>query len=291
MTLKHLEIFRAVCREKTMTNAATILHMTQPAVSRAIAEMENHYKKRLFNRIGKRLSLTDDGEQLLTDAENVLKAYETLEVNIGLTKPSALLKVGCSLGIGFGYMEEYLQAFEEVCPMTKVHVMENPTSVLQTYLLSGELDFAIVEGYITDPSLVTTPFFDDELVLLAPPSYPLADGHCVKAKELPEHDLLLLDRMTATRGIFDNVMASHGIHVSPIWTGINPSVLLRMAREGKGITVVSRHWAEKDLADGTLVVLPAEFSMHRTYSLVYHRSKYLPPEAFTFMELCKKITK
>lgn len=291
MTLKHLEIFRTVCREHSMTKAAELLHMTQPAVSRAVAELEEYYNKKLFDRIGRRLLLTADGQAFLADTEEVLRSFETLEINAGKRKAQNTLHIGCSMGIGFGLMPAYLECFRQECPDTRVLVTENATSVLKQYLVAGELDFAIAEGFITEDCFTKDSFFEDELLLLASPGHPLADGHTVNFDELKSQDFLLPDRMTATRELFDHVMAAHGINITPVWTGINIDVLVRMAKAGAGVTVLSRKWVEKELEEGSLKVIPAEIRMPRAYSFVWHRHKYLSDEALRFMAICRRLTK
>ena len=287
MTIKHLSIFCAVCRERSMTAAAEHLHMTQPAVSRAVAELEGYYKKKFFDRIGRRLLLTSDGLQMLNDAERVLTAFETLESHNGLQRAASALNIGCSLGIGFAYMEHWLEAFKSACPDTRVYITENPTDILQQGLLTGELDLAVTEGFITNSSLLSMPFRRDELLVLAAPGHPLAEQQTVSAEELSGYDFVLPDRITGTRALFDNIMASRGITIRPIWSCTDFNALLRMARQGRGLTVLSRTWADESLKSGTLVPLPVDFTMFRQYSVVYHRNKNLPAEALKFMDICR----
>ena len=113
MTLLHLEVLCAACRENSMSGAAKRLHLTQPAVSRTIMEIEKHYGFKVFERINKRLFLTEHGRQLWNDSERVLKDFGVLEQNAQNSSKISSLQIGCGIAIGTILMPELIMSFHE----------------------------------------------------------------------------------------------------------------------------------------------------------------------------------
>ena len=121
MTLHHLEVLCAACRENSMSGAANRLHLTQPAVSRTIMEIEKHYGFKVFERINKRLFLTEHGRQLWNDSERVLKDFGVLEQNAQNSSKISSLQIGCGIAIGTILMPELIMSFRERYPHSGEH--------------------------------------------------------------------------------------------------------------------------------------------------------------------------
>lgn len=287
MTLHYLQIFCMVCRENSVTKAAAKLHMVQPAVSRVIASLEDHYQTRLFDRIDRRLKLTPAGNQLWADAEQVLADFERLEANIGARRQNPRLRVGCSIGIGSLFMRHYLHLFKQDFPDVQVLVSENHTSAVKEKLLANELDFAVVEGFVTEENLVSEPFYDDELIPVCAPDYPLTRLPEVTMADLAADRLILPEPGTGTRDLLESVAAASGCRLVPIWSGLNYPAMMELARDGIGVTVLSIHRVRADLENGSLVVLKNHLNLTRRFSIVHHRNKYLGDAARGFMEVCR----
>lgn len=288
MTLHHLEIFCMVCRESSMTKAAEKLHIAQPAVSRTISSLENYYHVKLFERIDRKLRLTPEGSRLWTDAEQVLADFERLENNLGNQREAPKLRVGCSIGIGALFMRRYLDLFRERCPEIRVMVSENHTSAIKEKLLANELDFAIVEGFVTEESLISEAFFDDELIPVCAPDYPLASKDEITMEDLASDSLILPEPGTGTRDLLTSAAAAAGCLLDPVWSGLNYPAMLTMAKEGLGVTVLSRHRVAADIQNGSLIPLKNQLHLNRKFSIVYHRNKYLCRAASEFMEICRQ---
>lgn len=288
MTLRYLEVFCMVCRENSMTKAAEKLHMVQPAVSRTIAALEDYYQVKLFERIDRKLRLTPEGSRLWTDAEQVLADFERLEANLANRRESPRLRVGCSIGIGALFMRRYLEAFHEKYPNVRVNVSENHTSAIKEKLLANELDFAVVEGFVTEENLISEGFFDDELIPVCAPHYPLAQKTKISLKDLATDVLFLPEPGTGTRDLLTSAAAATGCLLDPVWSGLNYPAMLDMAKEGLGVTILSRHRVAAGIAEGSLVALPIDQPLTRKFSLVYHRNKYLSETARTFMDICRQ---
>ena len=167
MTIRYLTIFLAVAEYGTMSAAAEHLYLSQPTISQAIRELEKHYNGLLFERLGKKLYLTDRGTLLLPQARELVNRFtevEELMLNQGQT---SILKLGSTLTVGTCLTPTVMLKLEESTPGLEVHSYVSNTLEIEQKLLKSELDAAVVEGEIQSPDLVVIPIIDDCLVLAA----------------------------------------------------------------------------------------------------------------------------
>lgn len=120
MTLRHLRIFVTVCETGSMTAAAQILYIAQPAISLAVSEMEEHYKVRLFDRISRRLYLTDSGRQALEYARHIIALFDEMEQGVGGGQAAKELRIGTSITIGSCLLPGYIRELKERFPSLTV---------------------------------------------------------------------------------------------------------------------------------------------------------------------------
>ena len=164
MTLRHMLIFRTVCEtDCNATRAAEALHMTQPAVSLAIKELECYYGVRLFDRIGRRLQITDAGRQFLQYAIHISDLFADMETGLRNWGTRGMLRVGASITIGSQFMPSYVKAFSGQFPGIDVRVVIEQADRLEKKLLANELDCALTEGIAHDPSIVSQAYMEDRL--------------------------------------------------------------------------------------------------------------------------------
>ena len=120
MTIRHLRVFVAVCRERGVPRAAQRLHMTQPAVTRAIQELERHYGVRLFERLGRRLSLPACGERAFAEAVHLVDAFDGMERGLRSWEEQGVLRVGATITLGTVLLPAAAAAFERRHPALRV---------------------------------------------------------------------------------------------------------------------------------------------------------------------------
>ncbi|MDO5562410.1 MAG: LysR family transcriptional regulator [Synergistaceae bacterium] len=290
MTLKHLLIFCTVCEENSMTKAAEKLCMTQPAVSRAVGELEKYYSVKLFDRVDHRLYLTSFGKKMWEDGKNVLLSMERLENGQRLESVSAELKVGCSIGIATSFMRGCLDRYYRKYPETVIRVTESHGSSIEEMVLLNELDLGLIEGEPHIPSLVAVPFRKDDLVAVCSPHHPLAgrakEGSLpLSLKDLNDAGLCIPGKGTGTRASLEGLAANEKIALTPIWSTVNYPHILQYAAEGVGAAVLSRHLLTDYLRDGILVELKTSFHIERSSYVIRNKNKYLSLNAGYFVGL------
>ena len=286
MTLRHFRIFQSVCRAGGMTAAASALHISQPSVSQAIRELEEHYGTALFDRFGRQLHLTPAGRALLGYATHILALeHQAGEAMRGFATESPIA-VGATLSIGESVFVPLLTAFRAAHPETKIFSRIGNTHELETRLLADELDVALIEGDITSPYLTARPFLDDELVFLAAPTRGLLGE--VASEAIAGAPFFLREEGSGTRELFVSAMKAAGIPFETAGVYNNSASILQAVAADFGLAALSRRIAAPYLTDGRL----ASFTVpgvvfRRTFRVVCHQSKYLTPALRAFLAFCE----
>lgn len=148
MTLRHMKIFLAVYQTQHMTRAAQQLRMTQPAVTRTIQEIESYYGIRLFERINRKLYITEAGRLFYSYAIHIVDSFDQMEKGLRNWDQLGFLRVGASIAIGTELLPRVLVDFQRKYPHLRVRSTISNGSALQQALLDNELDFAVIEGNI-----------------------------------------------------------------------------------------------------------------------------------------------
>ena len=282
MTLRHFQIFLCVCDEDGMTRAAEKLHISQPSVSQAIRELEEHYGTRLFERLGKKLFLTAAGEELLQYARHIAGLVDRSESAMRDFAAGSPLRIGATLSIGESVFILLLDRFRKTSQQQVISSIHN-TATLEKALLNDELDLALVEGTIHSPYLKERAFMADELVFLTAPDNP--PPHTIA--ELSRLPFITREEGSGTRELFTRKMSEQGIKPEIIGTYNNSESIKQAIMAGFGIAVLSERVARRELAAGNLMqfAIPG-ISFTRTFRIVCHINKYLTPAMEKFISLC-----
>lgn len=293
MTIRHLKVFICVCKHGNMTKAAEELFIAQPAVSNTIAEIEKNYNVKLFERINKRLFLTDEGKKLLIKAQEVISAFEDFEEQALNSSKKPLLKIGSSLTIGKQKLPWLLRKLKENFTDIDFQISINQTSVIESKILNGSLDFAFIQGRPSDPNINSKLVDCNNLIAVCGKKYDMPDT--VTLKELCKYDLLLREDESVSREFLDHIFALENIIVTPIMESISNQALISAAGQNLGVTIMPEALLTRQLANGGLrkiTVLDYEFA--RNSYIIYHKDKTftsVKKEIFDFSYKTYKTTK
>ena len=283
MTIRHLEIFVQVYREKSITRAAEKLYMTQPAVSVAIRELEKQYDVALFERLGRRLYVTGAGEALYARAVQMLEEFRGLEQ--GLERKTAL-RVGSSVTLGNFILPRVAAAWQVRHPESPLQVTVANGGRLQQMLRDNLLDVAVIEGAVNGAELETRPFRQDRLVLVLPQGHPLTVPEHITLAQVLEYPLLVREEGSAGRHCLEQVLARRGLQAERRWESIDTQALLQAVAQGLGVAFLPRELAEG--VPGVVIRTLADEDFCRENVLVWHRHKRLSAELLELMELLEK---
>ena len=288
MTLRHLRIFHAVClHDCHITKAAEALFMTQPAVSLAIRELENYYGIVLFDRIGRRLMITEAGKCLEEYTTGILALYDDMENRMRNWDNCGTIRVGASLTIGSKFLPQYVQHFLQQYPKVKVNAVVEPSNHLEEKILLNELDFALIEGIAHTSSLVSKPYMADSLAVICAPDSSFTSNQVLAPSDLADQNFLLREKGSGTREIFDQVMEQAGFSIQPVWESASTTALINAVISGLGIAVLPKRRVESVIAAGLVIPIQLQgLTFQRQFNIIYHKDKFLSDAARNFIQLC-----
>ena len=271
MTLRHLEIFLAVCRFMSMTKAADSLHMTQPAVSKAIAELEVFYHKTLFDRIGRRLYLTEAGSALQNYASGILSRYEE---SVTYLRDGSSFQ-SCRLSVNVTAAETILAdlclMLQKEIPDLNLKLSVDNAAAIERQLRSNECDIAILDRR-EDLMFESVPLYRESVCFAA--SDQIFDGSALTEEQLLSHRLLLREPGSGTRACVEGWLQKISFPAGQIWQCTSDEVILEMAEKGLGIAVLPESYLSRH-ASRTHPVSAGDEPFVRRFYLVHLRSKYL----------------
>ena len=270
-SIRQLRAFAAVARNGNLGAAAEEIALSKGAVSQALGELERQLGTPLFDRIHPRLQLNEQGRQLQPLAEAVLDRVAHIDHLFDEGgEVTGSLRIGASQTIGNYLLPRLLAGI----PGLDTRVTVANTHDLCEKVAHFELDLALIEGENHHPDLVTTPWCEDEMLLITAPSHPLASVPCISMGMLTGHDWIVREDHSGSRAQFDRDIAPY-ITASGRVMEINAIEALILAVEaGLGLALVSRQAVEGRLARGELCQLSTNKRFTRTLSLVWHRQKY-----------------
>ena len=285
MNLRQLEVFRAVCEQGGFTRAAQSLYMTQPAVSHVIAELEKEAGCPLFDRISRRIYLTEAGRIFLEKARQILELHEELSAGFPALTGQAPLRIGSGITIANFHLPTILRRCRRLDGFPSVRVTVDQAGRIEEALLNSELDVALIEGVVRHPHLIRQPFSSYDTAAFCAPSHPLATRSPLSLDDLLTAELLLREPGSAIRAAFDSALLLRDRCAEPAWTSVNSPALAAAAREGLGVAVLPACLTEADVAAGRLVRLEVEgLTLRNQNQLVVHRDKTITPPLRLFME-------
>ena len=285
MNLRQLEVFRAVCEQGGFTRAAQSLYMTQPAVSHVIAELEKEAGCPLFDRISRRIYLTEAGRIFLEKARQILELHEELSAGFPALTGQAPLRIGSGITIANFHLPTILRRCRRLDGFPSVRVTVDQAGRIEEALLNSELNVALIEGVVRHPHLIRQPFSSYDMAAFCAPSHPLATRSPLSLDDLLTAELLLREPGSAIRDAFDSALLLRDRCAEPAWTSVNSPALAAAAREGLGVAVLPACLTEADVAAGRLVRLEVEgLTLRNQNQLVVHRDKTITPPLRLFME-------
>lgn len=290
MTIHHMEIYIQVYKTQNITHAAELLHMTQPAVSRAIREIEAYYGIRLFERINKRLYITAAGKLFYAQAQHIIESFEQMEKELKNWNASGLIRIGASVTIGNFLLPGLLSVFRQKYPTVQVHATIANGNNLQKSLLGSQLDIALIEGLVEEKDLHAEPFADDKLVLILPPGHPLLLQEHIYLPELLDYPLLLREQGSAGRTFLDQVYGILGKTLHPTWESVSTQAIVKAVHMGLGISFLPEQLVRQDLVNGFVCTRKiSDVDLTRKHYLVWHKDKFLTQSMHNLISICKNM--
>lgn len=288
MNLDLLRTFLAIRRAGGMRAAAASLHVTQPAISARIRELESRLGAALFERLGRRLVLTEAGRIVAAEAPALLEAAADLERRVQETERSqrGSLRLATIDAASIYVLPPIYVEYRRTHPHVQMTVQVVDSRRVLASVVEMEVDVGVLALPAAHPEVEFHTIFEDPLVCIAAPTHPLAHGRRTRLAEVASQPLVLYGEGSTTRGILDAVFSAHGVVPNVVMETASPEAMKRLAEVGVGLTVVPRALVRDDLAAGRLVQVPVrDVVFSRSLATAVRRGRRLPATARSFLEL------
>lgn len=284
-SLKQLEVFAAIARGGSARQAAERVARSQSAASAALAELESCLGVQLFDRIGRRLVLNENGRAFLPGAIALLdQATELQALFTGVH--AAPLRVAASLTIGEYLLPKLVASWQRAHPVSLIRLAIVNTSEVIAAVVGMDADLGFIEGPQTHPDLQVRPWLSDELVVVAAPDHPLAQIRASKA-QLTAATWILRELGSGTRQATDNWLVEHLGLVKVGFELGSTEAIKRLAAAGTGLACLSRQAVADDLLKGNLIELQTRLpAAKRRLAMVVRRDKQLGRATQDFIHHC-----
>jgi len=288
MTLRDLRIFVAVCDCGGVTTASRKLSISQPSVSAAVKDIETEFQVKLFDRISRKLFLTETGRQLLGQARYLINQYDRMESGLRNRALNGVLRVGASITIGDRFLPALVSTFSREHGSVRVKATIDSSDKIESLILENELDLALIEAAPHHTKIASSVFMADELVIVCANDHPLAAGGQIAPDQIAQSDVLLPEKESATRELFDSTMALHDIRIEPVWESVSTQAIVRAVKAGLGLAVLPFWTVQEEINAHTISVLKVPgIELKRNYYMIRHADKFVSEPIRDFIEICR----
>lgn len=279
MADRRLQVFHTVARLLSFTKAAEALHMTQPAITFQVRQLEEHFNTRLFDRTHNRISLTEAGKQVYGYAEKIFELYNEMESSVReLTGDvSGVLMLGASTTIAEYMLPSLLGDFKSKFPDVTIRLAVANTDGIVSMVEDNEIDLGVVEAPVTNKNLAVEVCRVDQLVVIVPPGHDLAERKAVKAADLIEYPYIEREEGSGTREVIREYLKASGLSpnsLDVIMALGSPEAIKGAVETGMGISVLSRTTISKELELGILLAISLDPPLERPFSFVHQKQKF-----------------
>lgn len=297
MADRRLKIFHTVARLLNFTKAGERLHMTQPAVTFQIRQLEEQFNTRLFDRTHNKVTLTEAGKQVYMYADRILKLYD--DMNHSISEMTGDVSGGVSLGASTTIAEYMLPLligeFKVKYPDVSISLKESNSEDIVAMVENNIVDLAIVEGSVNNKNLIVEQCRVDQLVVIMPNNHNLAEHRELHVKDILDHPFICRERGSGTQEAITNYVAmqSPDSVLNVCFELSSPEAIKGAVEAGMGISIVSRASIDKELRLGTLTAVELTPPLERPFSFVRQRYKFKSRAADELLgfaqEFCKKM--
>jgi DNA-binding transcriptional LysR family regulator len=274
-----LQVFHTVARLLSFTKAAETLHMTQPAVTFQVRQLEEHFNTRLFDRTHNRISLTDAGKRVFEYSDRIFELYSEMEsaVREMTGDVSGVLMIGASTTIAEYMLPALLGDFKKKYPDVNLQLKVSNSDGIVHMVENNVIDLGVVESPVLNKNLVVEVCRVDQLVAVVSPQHPLCNRETVTISELLVYPYICREEGSGTREVISEYMTAQGIGGGDVHLTMelgSPESIKGAVEAGMGVSIMSSATVQKELKLGTLVSLMLRPSLERPFSFVHQKQKF-----------------
>ncbi len=289
MQLDQLKAFSAVVKKGGFERAMESIHLSQPAISIRVKELEKQLGTELFKRLGRRIELTDAGRIVAEYTDRVMIVLDEMILAIDELKgfKRGQLRCGATTTIAVHLLPKVLVQFKRTFPNVEIKIVVEKTAEIEKQILANELDLGMVSGTMTNPSAFkVVHYLTDEFVLITPPDHPLAGRPKVTLKQIAKFPLILRDKGSLPRSIIDESFRAAGLSYDCMMVIETSEALKKAVAEGLGCSITPQCSIQLEKQTNTLAYARIAGSpMKREFRAITHKDRKLLGPAKPFLDL------
>lgn len=285
MELRQLEYFVAICEELHFTRASEKLGMTQPTLSHQIKSLEDELGVPLFDRIGKKIAVTEAGKLLLSQCKVIFASLQNVKEQIMELQKVArgTLSIGALPGELTQLVSSLLLDFHNIYPQVQIKIV-NLDDIVER-VVQNEIDFAISILPIEDERIHKIPLYKEQFYLAVSSDHPLADRTSINFNEIRDYPIIMFPQTHKCRQMLDMTCSTSGFNLEPLIETTSIDTIIDLVKAGAGVTVLSKTLLNI-YNDGQLKTLKVENpTLCREIGIIRHKDKYIGQAARIFMDL------
>lgn len=284
MTIRDLEIFIEVVKTRNMSNAAKNLEISQPTVSHAISQIESEYNVKLFDRISKKLYITDVGLRLYDFALNILEQFQDTVIFLQGSSTAHNINLGVSSNFSSQFLLEIIDEYEKKKEDTSIRVYVDSREEILKKLNAGIINLAIIDGDAGVEKNIAEPFYEDEIYIISAGDSELKGKKELDAEDLRNRKFVLGDLDDSTKKILLNYLRETNIPIDIKYICQNKDMVLNIVKSSDAISL----GAESSFEDNEIIKHRIkDLKINRTYYMVYHKEAFLKKNLKNFVQFIK----
>ncbi|RKQ35598.1 LysR family transcriptional regulator [Oceanobacillus halophilus] len=288
---QQLIVFIEVVERKNFSRAAEALHMSQPAVSQYISNLEKELEVKLLERTNKYVQVNKAGKIVYQYAKSIVKDYEHMKILVSDIKndPSGELKIGASYTIGEYLLPKILARLQQEYPRINPTVSIGNTEDIGTKLIYRDIDIALIEGNYSHPQIVTEQFATDDMYIIASAREPLLI-ETISSDYLAGHTWIIREEGSGTREMLEEFFKKNHITPARLISLGSTQTIKEGVESGLGISLLSDLTFKKELELNRIKKLPVDGTpIRRHFSIIKNQQEFYSKALQVFESLVQNI--
>ncbi|MGG2111559.1 LysR family transcriptional regulator [Lysinibacillus pakistanensis] len=288
MDLKQLQTFLTAAETLSFTQTAQLLDYAQSSITAQIKSLEEELGVILFERLGKRVTLTDEGKRLQQYAQKMLELNSEMKKAVSNEQAQVVLKIGAQESQCVYRLPSILQQYQKTYPQVKIIFKPvHTTEVAKDLLQSGNLDVAFIsDAYKETPMLYRERLIQEQIIFVSAPTS--IKSHTLSAQQLSAETMLLTENGCSYRNQLEAQLQQEGLLPLQMIEFASIEAIKQCVMAGLGITFLPKMVVEKELEDGQLIELQSSFNIKPIYTdIAWHKDKHIQPYLSDFIEIAR----
>jgi DNA-binding transcriptional LysR family regulator len=285
--LSKLKVFHVAAKTQSFTRAAEALFLTQPGISKYIKDLEDYYGVKLFDRLGKRIALTQAGEILYAKTEIIFNMVDQLKIEIGELQglDHGSLRIGASVTLGIHVLPQVLSRFRRIYPNIEINLDIVLNRQVADRILDNSIDIGFLGAPVDNDRINASPFLKDELVLIVPAGHKWARKDIIEPHELMHETFILSQQGSGTRRIIEERLGQAGIVLKGSIEFGHTEAVKKAVESGLGISIISKAAIKREEHLGVIKSIHlAGINLTRDFYFAYRKDKYMTHVTKAFLQ-------